>query len=357
MKLLISLFLSILFVLIGFSKPLNICIASRVGASLPAYKTAIYDAARLATEKYNIDVKLTPFFYKNPLDPIRVYDKMIEAKCDAVIGYEYLTDVCLLEKNRKINIPIFSLYGSNYKKSNIVNNIFFLLPSYYSQAKDMLGYMKSDLGLNNKSKILLLTNVSSESMKSYGKAYQHIFRKEQINYKKIKFADEDKDIIYKALNELKKDKYDFIIILSSSAQASEIINGVDSNKYTYIGTDMFGSSVAPTLLYQLKKTTNKIYFVRNIDTGFDKSVSLFNKEYCKEFNIDPLMISLYAYDAVNVIIKSYSQFGFVAPRSIDGINYDGVSGINISKHKYNQSAHFIVLKVGKDGYEKKSISY
>lgn len=341
----------------GVSKSLNICIASRVGASLPAYKTAIYNAARLATEKYNIDVTLTPFFYKNPLDPIRIYDKMIESKCDAVIGYEYLTDVCLLEKTRKINIPIFSLYGSNYKQSNILNNIFFLLPSYYSQAKDMLDYMKSKLSLNNNSKLLLLTNVSSESMKTYGKAYQSLLGKEHINYKKIIFADEDKDIVYKVLNELKKDKYNFIIILSSSTQASDIINGVDSDKYTYIGTDMFGSSVAPTLLYQLKDLNNKIYFVRNIDTAFDKKVSSFNQEYYKEFDIDPLMISLYAYDAVNVIIKSYKKFGFVATRSIDGINYNGISGINIANNKYNQSTHFTVLKVGKDGYEKKSVSY
>ena len=68
------------------------------------------------------------------------------------------------------------------------------------------------------------------------------------------------------------------------------------------------------------------------------------------------MISLYAYDAVNVIMKSYKEFGFVATRSIDGINYNGVSGINIAKNKYNQSAHFTVLKVGKNGYEKKSVS-
>ncbi len=59
MKLLISLFLSILFVFVGLSKSLNICIASSVGASLPEYKVAIYNAARLATEKYNIDVNLT----------------------------------------------------------------------------------------------------------------------------------------------------------------------------------------------------------------------------------------------------------------------------------------------------------
>ena len=95
----------------------NLCITGRVEKILPSYKNNFINAVNLSLQQHSVSKKVVvkDFFYDNtPLAALYAYDRMIENKCQAIIGFEYLSDLMLIEKFQKnYDIPILTSYASS----------------------------------------------------------------------------------------------------------------------------------------------------------------------------------------------------------------------------------------------------
>ncbi len=80
---------------------INVCLTGRIEQNLPAYKKLFTSAAYLALHNSDIykKIQIKTYFYNNQaLAPLEEYKKMRTENCQAIIGFEYLSDLLLVAK-------------------------------------------------------------------------------------------------------------------------------------------------------------------------------------------------------------------------------------------------------------------
>ena len=333
---------------------IKICLTGRVVENLKSYGQSFENAANLALdqgEKFG-KVEIKNYFYNNrPLEPMHAYKKMVSEGCSAIIGFEYLSDLLLAIKEQKNNnIPIFTSYASTTEVDKLPNNVFIFMPSYDSQAKEMLNYLRSRF--NKIDDVLLVTEINRDEMLKYKEVYSYVLNKEYIKYDTFDFLENDKEILNKLHTFLKKKKYNYVFLLSGAIASAKIADAMNNQNIIFIGTENFGSSVSPTFFMRLNNKLIQSYFIRNLD--FIKpspALQAFESIYTKKYHEQPTILAAYTYDAMRMILKAFKVVGFIDTHSISQINYNGITGAYINNGKFHRSTNYIILSVNKDGYK------
>ena len=333
---------------------IKICLTGRVVENLKSYGQSFQNAANLAINQSGLfnQVEIKSYFYNNrPLEPMHIYKRMVSEGCSAIIGFEYLSDLLLaIKEQKKDRIPIFTSYASTTNTDILPNNIFIFMPSYDSQAKEMLNYLRDRF--NKIDGILLITEINRDEMLKYKEVYSQELNKKHIKYDTFDFLENDKDILEKLNTFLNKKKYNYVFLLSGAIASAKIANAMNTQSTIFIGTENFGSSVSPTFFMRLNNKIIKSYFIRNLD--FIKSspaLSAFERIYTKEYHEKPTILAAYTYDAMNIILTSFRETGFVDTHSIYQINYSGVTGAYLKNGSFHRSTNYTILSVNKDGYK------
>jgi len=332
---------------------IKICLTGRVVENLKSYGQSFQNAANLAIEQSGSSnqVEIKSYYYNNrPLEPMRIYKKMVSEGCSAIIGFEYLSDLLLAIKEQKnTKIPIFTSYASTTNTDKLPNNIFIFMPSYDSQVEKMLSYLRHRF--NKIDGILLITEINRDEMLKYKEVYSQALNKEHVKYDTFDFLENDKDISGKLSTFLIKKKYNYVFLLSGAIASAKIADAMNNQNTVFIGTENFGSSVSPTFFMRLKNKVIQSYFIRNLD--FIKpsyALSAFESIYTKKYHEQPTILAAYTYDAMNIILTAFRETGFVDTHSIFQSNYSGVTGVYLKEGEFHRSTDYIILSVNKDGY-------
>jgi ABC-type branched-subunit amino acid transport system substrate-binding protein len=336
-------------------EPISICLTGRIEINLPSYREGFVNAANLAYKHSEIkrSVVIKNYFYDDrPLSPIAAYKKMLKNNCSAVIGFEYLSDLLLVVKTQGVNkIPIFTSYSSTLGRNKLPENIFVFMPSYHFLSNTMINFLRKKFGHLNH--LLLITEINRDSMKQYRQAYVQEFKKRKIKYETFEILENDKNLISKLNNFLKnKGRFDYVFLLSGVIAATKIINELNNETTTFVGTENYGSSSSPSLYVRLTNKNIQSYFIRNYDSiKRSKLLKKFEDSYEKEFDSKPLSLSAYTYDATRIILNSIQKYNNVNINNILNINYIGASGIKIKNKIFYRSQEYIILKMTPSGYQ------
>lgn len=333
-----------------------VCLTGRIVKTLPSYGQSFINAARLAELNYpqQGQLRIKEFFYDNrPLSPVIAYQNMVNNKCDAIIGYEYLSDLLLVVKFQKnLNIPIFTSYSTTESSRHLPKNIFILSPSYDYLAQKMFNYINQEHPkIDN---VLILTERNRDSMDDYEKAYIKIFNQNQVSFKTFEFLEDDPLLISKLEKYLSnKNQFKYVILLSGVIASAKIADYLNNNgKVVFIGTENFGSSSAESFYTRISNKLINAYFIRNLDfLNPNFLLAKFQNTYQSHFRDKPLLLSAYTYDAMRILLESYSKNHSVATNSIYNTNYEGITGIDIKNGVFTRSNYFIILKVSPSGYK------
>lgn len=341
--------------LVAFGSSPTICLTGRIVKSLPSYGQSFIDAAHLAVEQSQLKrpVTIKSFFYNDrPLAPMSAYQKMLKANCSAIIGFEYLSDLLLVAKKQSNKeLPIFTSYASTLGDNQLPRNIFIFRPSYRFFAKKMLDFLQNKYG--KLGQVLLVTEVSRDSMKKYQQAYIEQLKERHIQYSTFNFLENDKNIVNK-LNQSFKDKqsFHFVILLSGAIASAKIANELNDHKTVFIGTENYGSSSSQSFYVRLSDKNIKSYFIRNLDLlKPSEKLQTFEKSYKSKYHKKPLLLSAYTYDATRIILKAIKSSGFVSLNNILNSQYNGVTGAEVNNAKFHRSSDYVILKVSPNGYK------
>ncbi len=343
--------------LIGFSanaqRPVTLCLTGKLELTLPEYKMSFINAVNLAQSHNAVSkqVHIKTYFYDNkPLSAIRVYNEMLHDHCSAIVGFEYLSDLLLIEKIQlDHSIPIFTSYASSNDLDTMPNNFFIFMPSYDYQAKKMMDYLHGKFSKINK--VLIITEVDRADLAKYKIAYESILNKEGIHYDQMDFIGDDNLFEEKLTQFLINKSYDFVFLFSGAVGSTKIINQMNDHKITFIGTENFGSSTNQSLYVRLNDKKIKALTIRNIDfLKRSKELEVFVREYVKKYSILPSPLSAYTYDAVMIILKAFEANRSVTTENILKINYDGITGAYIKDKKFHRSNQYVILSIGEKGF-------
>lgn len=349
----INIFLSMILVSnVGFAGTL--CLAGRIVKSLPTYGESFSNAAYLARKQQGLadKIKIANYFYDNkPLEPARIYQKMREDGCNAIIGFEYLSDLLLVAKTQPDEkITIFSSYASTLKGDQLPKNIFLFMPLYNVLAEKMIHFLIDRF--KKIDHVMLMTEIDREEMKKYKIAYSEVLHKDHIRFDTFDFLEDDANLESKLQTYLKEKKYCFIFLLAGTNSSSRIANIMDHKNIIFIGTENFGSSVYQSFYIRLNNKKIQSYFIRNLDFLNSNSLLIkFQTDYAKRFHSKPTLLSAYTYEAANILMAAYKKSGNFNSASILNTHFYGLTGASIKNHAFYRSQNSIVLSVGKNGYQ------
>ncbi len=334
------------------SNPILLCLTGKIELSLPEYRVSMVNAANLALNQKRFNyINLKTYFYDNkPFSPLVAYKKMLQDKCSAIIGYEYLADLLLIAKKQENDkIPIFTSYASTNKNDNLPNNFFIFEPNYEYQSQKMLDFLYKKFGKIHK--VLIITEIDRSDLLKYKKAYNYVLTHADILYDTFDFISNDNTFEKNLQNAITKKQYHYIILLTNSVNSTTIINYINDHKIIFIGTENFGSSVNQSVFVRLKDKNVIAYTIRNLDFfKKNKSLELFLNEYKQKYLSMPNMISLYTYDAINIILKTLEKYGSITPNKILNINFNGVTGIKIKNQHFYRSNQYTILSIKNNGF-------
>lgn len=307
-------------------------------------------ARQLIKSQYQIEIR--SYFYNNrPLEPLSVYKKMVQDGCSAIIGFEYLSDLLLVIKEQKNErIPIFTSYASTKETEHLPKNIFIFMPSYDFLAKKMLLFLQKKFPkIVN---VLLITEINRDEMCRYKEVYSKALTKMNIGFDKFDFLENDDTFEAKLSDFLRNKRYNFVFLLSGGLASSKIANLMNDHKTVFIGTENFGSSASQTFFMRLKNKEINSYFIRNIDfVSRSEEISNFENKYMKIYHTRPTVLSVYTYDAANLIFKTFMKYHSVLTRNVLKTKYSGITGAQVKNNKFYRSERNVILSVKNNGYQ------
>lgn len=332
----------------------KICLTGRIVKSLPTYGESFVNAVNLAISENDIESEIIveKYFYDNkPLEPLRVYYKMIDADCNAIIGYSYLSDLLLIVKHQKdAAIPIFSPYASSYNLNELPRNIFIFRPGYGYLANKMFEFVQEKK--TPIKKVLVATEINRNSMQQYKQAYIDILNAKNIEFDVFDFLETDVNVPQILQNFLKEKGTDYqvALLLSGAVSSALIANYLGVSNLILVGTENFGSEYAPSFYYRRKNNSNT-YFIRNLSfLSGERELNTFEKTYCERFADKPTLLSVYAYDATNIMSLALKHEGKLNADAIYKVSFKGLSGVELKNNRFRQSRKFSILSVHDDGY-------
>lgn len=331
----------------------KVCLTGKLETTFPIYKTAILNAVDLALSQSSI-IKImsveTYFFDNKPLSAINAYNRMAKDHCDAIIGFEYLSDLLLIEKIQSDNkIPIFTSFSSSNSFDITPRNIFLFMPTYDYHAKKMMPFLQRRFGkINN---VLLITEVDRPDLNKYKTAYKKILDQNKIHYDLLDFIGNDNQFEKKLRRSILGKNYNFVFVLSGAVGSTKIINMMNNQNTVFIGTENFGSSTNQSLFVRLNNKKINAFVVRNIDfLKSNKQLASFTKAYIEKYSTSPSILSTYAYDAMKIITKTLEKNSSLTIDNILKTNYQGVTGAHIQNKKFYRSNQYVILSIGEKGF-------
>lgn len=348
--------LGIYFLLSSFyanASSITICMTGKLEVALPEYKVGFLNAVDLALNQSMASqyVQIKTYFYDNkPLSSLRAYRHMMHDDCAAIIGFEYLSDLLLVNKFQKnYDIPIFTSYASNNSKDKLSSNIFIFMPSYDYQAQKMLQFLNAKFG--NIDKVLIITEVDRIDLAKYKVSYGKLLEQAKIAYDEFDFVGDDNQLEKKIAKFLINKEYSFVFLLSSAVASTKAINLMNDHKITFIGTENFGSSTNQSLFVRLNDKKLSAYTIRNIDfLKQNKQLTKYKQLYIKKYAMMPSPLSAYTYDAMMIILKAIEKSHLVNTQTILDINFYGITGINISNKQFHRSNQYVILSINEQGF-------
>ena len=314
---------------------------------------AFLNAVTLAIDqsKQKDRVRIQRYFFDNePSSPIQAYNKMVQDRCSAIVGFEYLSDLLLIEKiQQDTKIPIFTSYSSSNETDHMAENIFMFMPTYDYLAKKMVGYLQHRF--HDIKKVLVITEIDRPDLVKYKAAYEKLFKWKKIHYETLDFLGNDNQFENKLTKFTKNKKYDFVFVFSGAVGSTKIINEMNDHKKIFVGTENFGSSTNQSLYVRLKDKKIIAFTIRNID--FLKSserLNKFRKEYNNKYSTMPNPLSAYTYDAMMIILKTLDKNKALTFNNIVKINYKGITGAYIKRNILHRSNQYAILSIGKKGF-------
>lgn len=336
-------------------RSVKLCLTGKIVADLPSYGVSFTNAALLAREDAHLNNKQaiikTYFFDNRPLEPLEVYKRMRKAHCSAIIGFSYLSDLLLVAKYQHDDtIPIFSPYSSTIHTKHLPKNIFMFRPTYYFMDEEMMAFLEKHFGKPND--VLLMSQVSRDSMKEDRDAYEKILKSEGINFSTFNFLENDGQLINHVDKFFQHKDYRFIFLLSGAVDSARIVNHLKNKNAIFIGTENFGSSAEQSFYIRIRDKKIKSYFVRNLSyMNKNPALQKFAKEYKKRFKTPPSLLSAYTYDAAKLVFKTFKDKSVVNTDSVLDADYSGITGISIKNKKYHRSIDYVILAVKPTGYK------
>lgn len=333
---------------------INICLTGKLAESLPVYKTFISNAANLAWEEngQNQHIHIAYYFFDNkPLSAIRAYDQMIGNHCSAIIGYEYLSDLLLVSKiNNKSEIPIFTSYASSLSHESISNNIFMFMPYYDTTSNIMIKFLKKRFGKLDK--ILIITEIDRPDLARYKISYEKILRENNSTFDSFDYLQNDATFEKNLISFSKNKAYRFVFVLTGAVGATKALNIMNNHKTIFVGTENFGSSSNQSVFPRLHDKLIRAFTIRNIDfLAKTPAMQALEQRYQNRFGVNAGPLSIYTYDAMNIIIRSFKKFGGVDSNSVLRLNINGITGARIHNGRFYRSNQTALLSMGKNGFE------
>lgn len=331
----------------------NLCLTGKIESTLPTYKSAFLNAAYLALSEHpkNTNINLITYLYDNkPLAAARTYREMLRDNCNAIIGFEYLSDLILVTKLQpSTQIPIFTSYASSSDSDKYPKNIFISSPSYDYQANKMIDFLHKKFGQIDNA--LVMTEISRTDLVKYKTAYTNLLNRNKTTYDIFDFVSNDSQFENK-LNQLAKHKhYKYIFVFSGAVGSTKIINHLDDHKIIFIGTENFGSSTNQSVYVRLNNKTTTSFIIRNIDfLKTNKLKNAFKRKYIERFSIEPSPLSAYTYDSVTIIMEAIERFNSASTNDILKLNYKGITGVTIKDNIFHRSNEYVILSIGKKGF-------
>jgi ABC-type branched-subunit amino acid transport system substrate-binding protein len=352
-KIIILLFSTLIPIISHSQSKIKICLTGRVVENLKSYGQSFLNAAYLAKEESDPanKIEIKSYFYNNrPLEPIHIYNQMINDACSAIIGFEYLSDLLLaVQEQKNDTIPIFTSYASTTNADQLPKNIFIFMPSYNYQANKMISFLHARYkNINN---VLLITEINRDEMLKYKEVYSSILTKEHIKYSTYDFLENDSDIEGKLKEFLNEKKFEYVFLLSGAIASAKIANITNDHSIVFVGTENFGSSVSQTFFMRLNDKVIRSHFIRNLD--FIKphdELAKFENNYIHKYHEKPTVLSAYTYDAMNIILKALNRNGTVNTKSILTANYSGITGAYLKNGQFHRSTNYVILSVNSNGY-------
>ncbi|STY78927.1 periplasmic binding protein-like [Legionella wadsworthii] len=352
-KAIILLFSILISPVVHAQSKIKICLTGRIVENLKSYGQSFLNAAYLAKEENDLSNKVVikSYFYNNrPLEPMHIYNQMVNDSCSAIIGFEYLSDLLLAVKEQKNDtIPIFTSYASTTNSDQLPKNIFIFMPSYNYQAEKMMSYLHERYkNINN---VLLITEINRDEMLKYKEVYSSILKKEHVQYSTFDFLENDSDIEGKLRIFLNERKYQYVFLLSGAIASAKIANIMNNHSTVFIGTENFGSSVSQTFFMRLNDKVIHSHFIRNLDfiQPYD-ALTKFENIYIQKFHEKPTVLAAYTYDSMKIILKALNRTGIVNTNSILSTDYIGITGAYLNNGQFYRSTNYVILSVNSNGY-------
>lgn len=317
----------------------KVCLAGSTVKIFKSYGQSFINGAKLAVMN-NKDFEVKEYFYdRSPLAAREATKKMIAENCNVIMGYSNINELNqakdLVIKNK---VPVISIY-SNLKDEDSKVNILTMQPKAEFMVDKVNKYLKK-----NKQKLgttLMVTAANISSFQDYKSAFSKMISSESgtvVNYDLLenKF---NKDILLKKIKNTRK-KIDTVILLTRSVVASKVVNALTELKQKpfVIGTSNFGSTTLPAFYNGLKdKDVNGMFVRQHSVMDRDPSYKAFNKLYKKTFKSNPMVISGYAYDAINYLKKNKKD-------------HMGVTGVHFASNFTTKTEKCFYVLVNKNGH-------
>lgn len=331
----------------------TVCLTGKIEEALPSYKNDLLNSVNLAVSQNNFGKKiiLKNYFYDSaPLSPLRAYDAMINDRCSAIIGFEYLSDLLLIIKAQKnTKIPIFTSYPSSNDSDYFPDNILITMPSYDYQANKMIDFLNRKFGKIKRA--LLITEINRIDLFKYKKSYLRSLKKMETQYDEFDFLENDKEMENKLKNFIKTKNYEYVFVLSGAVGSTKIVNIMNDHKIKFIGTENFGSSSIQSLYSRLNDKNVSAFIIRHMDFLKNNAAQKkFQKDYFDRYRIMPIQFGIYAFDSINIILKTIEQKRAFDLKNLLKTNFEGVTGSSIKNGKFHRSNHYVILSIQKEGF-------
>lgn len=331
----------------------NICLTGKLENSLPIYKSFVNNAATLAWEDNGADkhIHIDYYFFDNkPLSAIHAYDQMMAGHCSAIIGYEYLSDLLLVAKQQyAARIPIFTSYASSLTNETLPSNIFMFMPYYDTTSNIMIKFLKARF--HRIDNALIITEIDRPDLVRYKIAYSKLLREDKVHYNSFDCLQNDTNLERNLRAFIKNKSYHFVFVLTGAVGATKVLNLMNDHKAIFIGTENFGSSTNQSVFLRLNDKLIRAFTIRNIDfLTKTPAMMFFENHYKNRFGVGASPLSMYTYDAMDIIIGSFKRYKKIDAKRILRLNKYGVTGAKVYKGRLYRSNQFAILSIAKNGF-------
>ncbi len=352
---------------LGYASDLKICLTGTTVKSIPTYGEAFVNGAEMAKElalkKFGKNIEIKKFYYdRTGLAPLNAAKEMVKDGCHAIIGFCTGNDLLAVKDYvKKENILVYSIYGDFHQDLQAAPSLMTIQPKA-SFLMDKF-FQKIEATTKAIDKYLIVTSIDRSEMNSYYLAYTEKLKSMRKSYLTVNVLEKTGNIDpFVEAYRKEKNNIKGIILLTRSVVAAQLSDFVfeenkGQNLPIILGTGYFGSSALPAFLNYAKHKEITAYFpTLNCLCDPNKNFQNFVQTYRSKFNLEPMLLSAYTYDAVNFIAQSIhnEKRALTKERTYQLARqekFKGISDIDIQPGLRPQINKIFVMKVTSKGYE------